>query len=447
MKNLKCKMSKYLWGVLGLSIVIGGLSVQKVSAGAIDDQIMTAQLAELSAEGKVYTVSKDGQGDYSSIQLAINSVESGDTLLIMPGIYEEALNIDHKTVNLIGTDKEKCVIQYNTQAYSLVPLNIAAGKVSNLTIYGIGNGQPAGHNLDMNIADWESIAVSDFTGYAIHVESDYSYGKELQFSNCRIVSDSNYCVGMGCRGDFSAIFDGCELISRGEAGCLYMHDAGDETFGGVANVILRNCTLKNYQSPYVISAYALHETNETNLTFQNVHVSTVAYEKKSIYNNYNQYHCVNVDMLTQLAEQGMLQAAGYQTYLANHVVKKLSIEESCRYQIAVRECAGELKDAFTMPEGISYIKMTETDGESKAKEQQPDIQDRTRAVINVWNTSGEPGAGWCGLSNVFLTEDSFGNTLVEMNYSEKTAGSKQKEQERRERRAEIAETEESVETP
>lgn len=415
MKRSKIYFFRCICSILMLSALIGTVNMRNVQASAVDDSIRQTQVAELSKEGNIYVVSQDGQGDYASIQLAVNSVESGDTLIIMPGTYNEAINIDNKTVNLIGTDKERCIIQYRTTSYAFVPLNIAAGKVCNLTIYGEGNGQATGQADNLNIADWESIMVSQFPGYAIHVESNYSYGKELLFQNCKIISDSNYCLGMGCRGDFSATFDGCEFLGRGEAGCIYMHDSGEPTCFGEAHVTLRNCVLKNYQSPYVISMHGLYEENHTYLTFQNVHVSTVAYEKKSIYNDYNLYRGANVDMIMALEQQGMLRGAGYQTSLPGNLVNSMDVPSSAKYEMAAREAAGKLEDNHTMREGITYLKMSENDATTKARERE--AEDRSRSVINIWNIGGESSYGWCGLKNTTITSDSFGNTLVEMNYS------------------------------
>lgn len=411
----KKKWVECIGSILMISTVICGFMKTNVCAGVIDDSIRTSQVAELSQEGKIYIVSLDGNGDFSSIQDAVNHVASGDTLLIMPGIYREAVRIEDKTVNLIGTDKDTCIIQYQTMSYAYVPLNIAAGHVCNLTIYGQGNGKATGQVDNLNLADWENIMVSQFPGYAVHVESNYSFGKELLFQNCKLVSDSNYCLGMGCRGDFSATFEGCEFIGRGEAGCVYMHDSGEPTCFGEANVVFRNCILKNYQSPYVISMHALYEQNHTYLTFQNVKVSTVAYERKSIYNDYNLYHGVNVDMLMALENQGMLAASGYQTSLPVNLVNRLDISSSQNYERTARTAAGNLIDSHNMCEGISYLKMSSNNEYEQNRENE--AQDRTRSVINIWNVGGEASYGWCGLKNTTITADSFGNTLVEMNYS------------------------------
>lgn len=78
----------------------------------------------------------------------------------------------------------------------------------------------------------------------------------------------------------------------------------------------------------------------------------------------------------------------------------------------------ELLDSLPyLPEGINYIKMTYASDTSARQENLPQIQARTRHAIDIENTS--PGAekdGWCGLEGIYLTEESFGNTLIEMNY-------------------------------
>ena len=40
------------------------------------------------------------------------------------------------------------------------------------------------------------------------------------------------------------------------------------------------------------------------------------------------------------------------------------------------------------------------------------------AKFNTWNSAGNTSAdGWNGLSKMYLTDDSFGNNLTQMNYS------------------------------
>ena len=59
-----------------------------------------------------------------------------------------------------------------------------------------------------------------------------------------------------------------------------------------------------------------------------------------------------------------------------------------------------------LAEGITYVVTNENTMNTYKK-----------YTISVYNRSGMAGEGWCGLSNAFLTSDSYGNTLMEMNYT------------------------------
>ena len=65
-------------------------------------------------------IAKDGSGDYTSIQAAVDAAPSGGRapmlLLIRPGVYEERVVIDKDQVRLVGEDAEKTVITYSACA-------------------------------------------------------------------------------------------------------------------------------------------------------------------------------------------------------------------------------------------------------------------------------------------------------------------------------------------
>ncbi len=91
-------------------------------------------LTAVAQGGPIYDVILDGTGDFSSIQEAVKQVESGATLLIYPGVYEEYVEIIDKTVNLIGTNREECILISNTKDYHHIPLTVATGTIYNMTI-------------------------------------------------------------------------------------------------------------------------------------------------------------------------------------------------------------------------------------------------------------------------------------------------------------------------
>ena len=63
--------------------------------------IQIQQIQSESLQSTSWIVDKDGQGDYISIQKAINNANDGDTITILEGIYYESLIIN-KTLSIKG---------------------------------------------------------------------------------------------------------------------------------------------------------------------------------------------------------------------------------------------------------------------------------------------------------------------------------------------------------
>jgi len=84
-------------------------------------------------------VDKNGQGDYFTIQEAINNAQEGSTIYVKKGSYSEIIEIE-KQISLIGEDKEKTIINpISKQNKYAVRLGAPKAMLSNL---GITNGAP-----------------------------------------------------------------------------------------------------------------------------------------------------------------------------------------------------------------------------------------------------------------------------------------------------------------
>ena len=70
--------------------------------------IINTEAASIS-KGNIITVDKNGDGDYTTIQEAINNAKSGSTIYVKNGKYPEILDI-RKQIKLIGEDKESTII-------------------------------------------------------------------------------------------------------------------------------------------------------------------------------------------------------------------------------------------------------------------------------------------------------------------------------------------------
>lgn len=379
----------------------------EIHAEPVEQDILLEQLTEAFSKGNVYEVIQDGSGDFSSIQEGVDAVESDDTLLIYPGVYNEAVEIFDKTVNLIGTDREACVLQYESTEYNKVPLTFGAGVVANMTIYGYHTGEEkqveaiystndAFNATVESLESWQKL----FPGYAVHIDQNYSYEKEICMKNCKIVSNNSQCVGIGCRGKNNITFTECELISNGMGGCIYFHNTDSEEMGGDAYFTLKDCSLRNYKCPYVFSMHSMGAQNLVYLTFQNVKVTTIAYERKGAYNSTNMNTGFDSDIKAMLGEPV--------TFLNRD--KSFEFVTSLRYEVSNKQEAPELS------EGITYLKMVETNPEYVKKEKLSEVQARKRHIFDIYNNSKLVGDGWCGLEYMYLTPESYGNTFTEMNF-------------------------------
>jgi hypothetical protein len=186
-----------------------------------------------------------------------------------------------------------------------------------------------------------------------------------------------------------------------------MHDSPLPDIGGEVHLNMTNSYLTSYLCPYVMTLESiLPESTTTYLTFQNVKASAVAYASDESYvpNNVNTFF--GVETLDSLNKAGLLQYAGFTTTAAK-LVTYLDRKETSAYMDTVEEALEKGNASKVMSiklnEGITYI------GESKEESL---IKHQVIAIFNSDNISGD---GWCGLNSTYLTADSYGNTLVEMN--------------------------------
>lgn len=359
-------------------------------------------------EENIYYVKQDGSGDFISIQDGVDQAEDGAVLIIAPGIYNEAVTVTDKTIRLVGTNREKCIIMASAENYHSVPLTISAGVVSNLTIYGKNlNGeyiQPI--RLDeASVYEWQDT----FPGYAIHIDQDYSYGRELVIDNCKVISDSNQCIGIGSRGNSRIQISNSELIANGQGGCIYLHNNSNPELGGEAQFIMQNCKMTNYKCPYIMALHSMGNTNPLYLTFENVKTATVAYEDMTCYNPWNCNTWFDVRTLQSYSVKQYLQDNGYYTAVQDELIHVYSVDKRKKLN-AYLQNNSLLKDAPELKEGITVL-------QSETKGRVGDVNNGVCQIIDIANADYEAQAdGWCGLAGIYLTEESKENTLIEMNY-------------------------------
>lgn len=358
----------------------------------------------LSARQTKFTVRQDGRGDFASISEAVAAVPSESTLIIYEGVYQEQVSINDKTLYLTGQDRDKCIIEYNGSNYFEPPLSIAAGTVSNLTIYCCADKSDGWIDRPPAVVNPE-IPQTAYMEYAIHIEQDYLAGRALTFDNCLILSDKNYCVGLGLRKGGSVSFQNCEFRAYGLGGIVFAHDAFDTDLAGECSLRFADCEMYNYKSSYFLSTKSLHMDSHVHLTFQNTQVHTVGYgNADGAYHSENSYTGRTINDLIELDSSELLIENGYRS---NDLVFCLDIGQTQKYIAYELSNVSSISHKIPLPEGITRLLGSQIPPAS-----------RKEFPIHIDNTELEAHDGWCGSANFYLTPDSGGNTFAEMNYME-----------------------------
>ena len=194
--------------------------------------------------GSYITVDKNGNGDYTSIQEAINNY-NGIPIFVRNGIYEEGrLECADKDITIIGENKYKTIIVNYGGLYGNDCIYASNGIFSNLSFI-----SEIKEGVTPNIEQQNG-------AYAVHVDSNNQAEGTCIFNDCIMISDFNAPFGSGLRKDNTIELNNCDLISRqenrgqdfakGGMGALFVHNNHTGTGDNCPNQIIRlnNCRLK-----------------------------------------------------------------------------------------------------------------------------------------------------------------------------------------------------------
>lgn len=178
----------------------------------------------------VFTVAKDGSGDYKYIQDAIDAMRvyplQRITLYIKNGVYNEKIVLpsDNTDVTFIGESVEKTIISFND--YS------GRGKLTTFTSY---TAKISGNRFIAQNITFTNSAGTVGQALALYVDAD-----KAVFKNCRFIGnqDTIYAAGENAR----QYFVDC-----------YIEGTTDFIFGP-STAVFQNCTIKGKSNSYITAA-------------------------------------------------------------------------------------------------------------------------------------------------------------------------------------------------
>lgn len=147
-------------------------------------------------------VDANGNGDYTTIQEAVDAASTGDEILIMPAEYEESVTVTGKYIYLHGLDPKTTKLVNHTGDYNTPPLWMCTGVVEGLTIY----------------AEYTTAVSPSRYGYGIHLDQKWGSDASLKSftaRNCIIKSDFAGPIGCGVTDGCMVTIDNCYVESTG----------------------------------------------------------------------------------------------------------------------------------------------------------------------------------------------------------------------------------------
>ncbi len=200
--------------------------------------VLISLLSFKANDDKTITVSKDGKGNCTTIQQAIDAVEEGTSvrtkIIIKPGTYREKITIPatKSAITLIGENAENTILVYGDFASKPNAEGKNIGTTGSSTIFIFSDNFSAKNITFQNDAGPVGQAVAILTtGDKIAFENcrflgfqDTLYLKGAQdledrtkpsrnyFKNCYIEGNTDYIFGAG-----TAIFENCTIYSKNNA--------------------------------------------------------------------------------------------------------------------------------------------------------------------------------------------------------------------------------------
>ena len=186
------------------------------------------------SDGYDYVVDKEGNGDYESVQAAIDGAKSFPperiTIFVRDGVYNEKVRVHswNPQITLVGESEEDTVITHDDHFEK-----IGRGRNSTFFTYTLKVCGNDFHARNLTVRNDAGPDVGQ--AIALHVEADRAV-----FENCRFVGnqDTMYAAGEGSR----QYFDDC-----------YIEGTTDFVFGG-ATAVFENCDLRSKADSYITAA-------------------------------------------------------------------------------------------------------------------------------------------------------------------------------------------------
>ncbi|SHM24602.1 pectinesterase family protein [Chryseobacterium polytrichastri] len=218
--------------------------------------VILLSLLSFKAHDKTIVVSKDGKGNFTTIQQAIDAVEKGTSartkILIIAGVYKEKIIIPETkgAILMEGENPENTIITYDDFASKKNSEGKDIGTTNSSTIFIYSNDFTA-----------RNISFENSSGRVGQAVAVLTSGDRITFENCRFLGnqDTLYLKGAQDLADKSK-------PSRNYFKNCYIEGTTDYIFGA-GTAVFENCTIYSKENASYVTAASTPQENTFGFVF------------------------------------------------------------------------------------------------------------------------------------------------------------------------------------
>ncbi|KMQ68601.1 pectin esterase [Chryseobacterium sp. FH2] len=220
--------------------------------------IVLLSLLSFKANNKTIIVSKDGKGNFTTVQQAIDAIENGSSsktkILIKAGIYKEKITVPETkgAIMLEGENPQNTIITYDDFASKKNSEGKDIGTTGSSTVFIYSSDFTA-----------KNISFENSSGKVGQAVAVLTSGDRIIFENCRFLGnqDTLYLKGSQDLADRTK-------PSRNYFKNCYIEGTTDYIFGA-GTAVFENCTIYSKETASYVTAASTPQENEFGFVFIN----------------------------------------------------------------------------------------------------------------------------------------------------------------------------------
>ncbi|TZF99179.1 pectin esterase (plasmid) [Chryseobacterium panacisoli] len=220
--------------------------------------ILLLSLLSFKTADKTIVVSKDGKGNFTTVQQAIDAVENDSStrtkILIKPGVYKEKITIPETkgAIVLEGENPQNTIITYDDFASKKNTEGKDIGTTGSSTIFIYSNDFTA-----------RNISFENSSGRVGQAVAVLTSGDRIAFENCRFLGNQDTLYLKGAQD-----WTDKTKPSRNYFKNCYIEGTTDYIFGA-GTAVFENCTIYSKETASYVTAASTPQENEFGFIFIN----------------------------------------------------------------------------------------------------------------------------------------------------------------------------------